>query len=79
MLLEKHFFSEIVTGLENLFKDFTKFAQDRGIVVVDTKFEIFVNSKGEWVLGDEVLTPESSRFISKEDLMHHTSLWINKF
>ena len=32
-----------------------------------SKFEIFVNSKGEWVLGDEVLTPESSRFISKED------------
>ena len=31
------------------------------------KFEIFVNSKNEWVLGDEVLTPESSRFISKED------------
>ena len=60
-------FPEIVTGLENLFKDFTKFAQDRGIIVVDTKFEIFVNSKGEWVLGDEVLTPESSRFISKED------------
>ncbi|MCG3715703.1 phosphoribosylaminoimidazolesuccinocarboxamide synthase, partial [Aliarcobacter butzleri] len=34
---------------------------------VDTKLEVFVNSKGEWVLGDEVLTPESSRFISKED------------
>jgi phosphoribosylaminoimidazole-succinocarboxamide synthase len=31
------------------------------------KFEIFINSKDEWVLGDEVLTPESSRFISKED------------
>lgn len=60
-------FPEIVTSLEKLFKDFTKFAQDRGIIVVDTKFEIFVNSKGEWVLGDEVLTPESSRFISKED------------
>ncbi len=60
-------FPEIVTSLEKLFKDFTTFAQDRGIIVVDTKFEIFVNSKGEWVLGDEVLTPESSRFISKED------------
>ena len=60
-------FPDIVVSLENLFKDFTKFAEDRGIVVVDTKFEIFVNSKGEWVLGDEVLTPESSRFISKED------------
>ena len=60
-------FTEIVSSLEKLFKDFTDFAQDRGIIVVDTKFEIFVNSKGEWVLGDEVLTPESSRFISKED------------
>jgi phosphoribosylaminoimidazole-succinocarboxamide synthase len=60
-------FPEIVTNLEKLFKDFTSFAEDRGIIVVDTKFEIFVNSKGEWVLGDEVLTPESSRFISKED------------
>lgn len=60
-------FPEIVTSLEKLFKDFTKFAQERGIIVVDTKFEIFVNSNGEWVLGDEVLTPESSRFISKED------------
>jgi phosphoribosylaminoimidazole-succinocarboxamide synthase len=60
-------FPEIVSSLENLFKDFTKFAYERGIIVVDTKFEIFVNEKGEWVLGDEVLTPESSRFISKED------------
>lgn len=60
-------FPEIVSSLEKLFKDFTKFAQENGIVVVDTKLEVFVNSKGEWVLGDEVLTPESSRFISKED------------
>lgn len=60
-------FPEIVSSLEKLFKDFTQFALDNGIIVVDTKFEIFVNSKGEWVLGDEVLTPESSRFISKED------------
>ena len=60
-------FPEIVTSMENLFKDFTKYAEDNGIVIVDTKFEIFINSKGEWVLGDEVLTPESSRFIAKED------------
>ena len=63
----KETFPEITASLEKLFKDFTVFAEERGIIVVDTKFEIFVNSKGEWVLGDEVLTPESSRFISKED------------
>ena len=63
----RELFSEIISSLEKLFKDFTAFAYERGIIVVDTKFEIFVNSKNEWVLGDEVLTPESSRFISKED------------
>jgi phosphoribosylaminoimidazole-succinocarboxamide synthase len=60
-------FPEIISSMENLFKSFTQYALDNGIVIVDTKFEIFINSKDEWVLGDEVLTPESSRFISKED------------
>jgi len=60
-------FPEIIDSLESLFKNFTKFAEDNGIVIVDTKFEAFINSNGEWVLGDEVLTPESSRFIAKED------------
>ncbi|WP_418181100.1 phosphoribosylaminoimidazolesuccinocarboxamide synthase [Aliarcobacter lanthieri] len=63
----KDTFPEIISSLEKLFQDFTKFAYERRIIVVDTKFEIFVNDKGEWVLGDEVLTPESSRFIARED------------
>lgn len=63
----REIFPEIISSLEKLFKDFTKFAQENGIIVVDTKLEVFVNSKGEWILGDEILTPESSRFISKED------------
>jgi phosphoribosylaminoimidazole-succinocarboxamide synthase len=33
-----------------------------GIVLADTKFEFGVPSSGELVLGDEVLTPDSSRF-----------------
>ena len=60
-------FPEIISSLENLFKDFTQFAEDNGIVIVDTKFEAFVDADGQWVLGDEVLTPESSRFIAKEN------------
>ena len=60
-------FPDIISSLEKLFKDFTQFALDNGIVIVDTKFEAFVNAKGEWILGDEILTPESSRFIAKED------------
>jgi len=59
-------FPEIISSLEKLFKDFTQYAYENGIIVVDTKLEVFVNAKGEWILGDEILTPESSRFISKE-------------
>jgi len=60
-------FPEIITSLEKLFKDFTQFAESNGIIIVDTKFEAFVDANGQWVLGDEVLTPESSRFIAKKD------------
>ncbi|MEA3352787.1 MAG: phosphoribosylaminoimidazolesuccinocarboxamide synthase [Campylobacterota bacterium] len=63
----RNIFPEIISSLENLFKEFTKFAEDNGIIIVDTKFEAFVDSNGQWVLGDEVLTPESSRFIARED------------
>lgn len=63
----REIFPDIITSLENLFKDYTKFASDNGIIIVDTKFEAFVNAKGEWILGDEILTPESSRFIASED------------
>ncbi len=71
-------FPEIISSLEKLFKDFTVFAQDNGIIVVDTKFEIFVNSKGEWILGDEILTPESSRFIADEDFQKGNYISMDK-
>ena len=60
-------FPEIINSLEKLFKDFTKYASDKGIIIVDTKLEVFVSANGDWILGDEVLTPESSRFINKVD------------
>lgn len=39
----------------------SEYAQTKGIIIADTKFE-FGMVKGELVLGDEVLTPDSSRF-----------------
>jgi phosphoribosylaminoimidazole-succinocarboxamide synthase len=60
-------FPEIISKLETLFAEFTIHCEERGIVMVDTKLEVFINSEGDWVLGDEVFTPESSRFILKED------------
>jgi phosphoribosylaminoimidazole-succinocarboxamide synthase len=37
-------------------------ARSRGIILADTKFEFGRDSDGRIVLGDEVLTPDSSRF-----------------
>jgi len=33
-----------------------------GIIIADTKFEFGIDTKGDLVLGDEALTPDSSRF-----------------
>jgi phosphoribosylaminoimidazole-succinocarboxamide synthase len=37
-------------------------ARERGIILADTKFEFGRDASGRLVLGDEVLTPDSSRF-----------------
>jgi phosphoribosylaminoimidazole-succinocarboxamide synthase len=37
-------------------------ALSRGIILADTKFELGIDSDGELTLGDEVCTPDSSRF-----------------
>jgi phosphoribosylaminoimidazole-succinocarboxamide synthase len=37
-------------------------AEARGIIVADTKFELGLDREGRLVLGDEALTPDSSRF-----------------
>ena len=45
-----------------LYKTAAEFATSRGIIVADTKFEFGRNDKGQILLGDEALTPDSSRF-----------------
>lgn len=44
-------------------------ARERGIIVADTKIELGWSAAGELTLGDEVLTPDSSRFWPLEDWM----------
>ncbi len=39
-----------------------EYALEKGIIIADTKFEFGLDEKGEVVLGDEMLTPDSSRF-----------------
>ena len=45
-----------------LYDTAAEFADSRGIILADTKFEFGRDSKGEITLGDEALTPDSSRF-----------------
>jgi phosphoribosylaminoimidazole-succinocarboxamide synthase len=37
-------------------------ARERGVILADTKFEFGLDPNGELVVGDEVLTPDSSRY-----------------
>lgn len=57
--LEAQELKELTIALYDTASDFAK---DRGIILADTKFEFGRNALGEIVLGDEALTPDSSRF-----------------
>jgi phosphoribosylaminoimidazole-succinocarboxamide synthase len=41
-------------------------AEKKGIIIADTKMEFGVNEKGDLILIDELLTPDSSRFWPKD-------------
>jgi phosphoribosylaminoimidazole-succinocarboxamide synthase len=45
-----------------LYKHAAALALERGIILADTKFELGLDNDGELMLGDEVCTPDSSRF-----------------
>ncbi len=45
-----------------LYKKCAAYALERGIIIADTKFEFGIDENGVLTLGDEMLTPDSSRF-----------------
>lgn len=45
-----------------IYKAAAEYAATRGIIIADTKFEFGLDENGNVVLGDEMLTPDSSRF-----------------
>jgi phosphoribosylaminoimidazole-succinocarboxamide synthase len=51
-----------------LYTEAAEFAESRGIILADTKFEFGLDTDGEILLGDEALTPDSSRFWDATDL-----------
>jgi phosphoribosylaminoimidazole-succinocarboxamide synthase len=53
---------ELKTLSKQIYTEAAEYALGRGIIIADTKFEFGKDAKGNILLVDEVLTPDSSRF-----------------
>ena len=56
-----------------IYKGAYEIALEKGIMIADTKFEFGTDSNGKLFIMDEVLTPDSSRFWSKDSYQVGTS------
>ena len=68
-LLEKDFpergrlYASVIRDFSlGLYKKCAAYALEKGIIIADTKFEFGIDENGNVILGDEMLTPDSSRF-----------------
>jgi phosphoribosylaminoimidazole-succinocarboxamide synthase len=61
-LVGEDLFAEVERISLELYRFAAEYALERGIVIADTKFELGVGPDGVLTLGDEALTPDSSRF-----------------
>ena len=68
--MKKDLGEELGTKIEKaalaIYKKCYDYANERGIIIADTKFEFGLDENGELILADEVLTPDSSRFWNKD-------------
>jgi phosphoribosylaminoimidazole-succinocarboxamide synthase len=55
-------FREVERVALALYEVASRYMRERGIIIADTKFELGLDDEGRLVLGDEALTPDSSRF-----------------
>jgi phosphoribosylaminoimidazole-succinocarboxamide synthase len=61
-LVGDELFAKVEQTAIALYDAAARYALERGIIIADTKFELGLDADGELVLGDEALTPDSSRF-----------------
>jgi phosphoribosylaminoimidazole-succinocarboxamide synthase len=61
-LVGRELFAELERTSIALYRSAASYARARGILIADTKFEFGTDESGRIVLGDEALTPDSSRF-----------------
>ncbi len=68
--IEKEIGKDTATKLKDisiaLYKKAARYAESKGIIIADTKFEFGIYNN-EVILIDEILTPDSSRFWSKDE------------
>jgi len=62
LLVGEERFDRLAEVSIQLYETAAEYALERGIIIADTKFEFGEDETGGLVLGDEALTPDSSRF-----------------
>ena len=62
MLVGEERFDRLAQLSIQIYETAAEYALERGIIIADTKFEFGEDETGRIVLGDEALTPDSSRF-----------------
>ena len=60
--ITKELFERVKATATKLFVRGQEIAEQRGLILVDTKYEFGLDEKGELVLIDEIHTPDSSRY-----------------
>jgi phosphoribosylaminoimidazole-succinocarboxamide synthase len=61
-LVGDELFAQVERISLELYERAAAYAAERGIIIADTKFELGLDADGTLTLGDEALTPDSSRF-----------------
>jgi phosphoribosylaminoimidazole-succinocarboxamide synthase len=61
-LVGEELLAQVETAAIELYRFASEHAAERGVLIADTKFELGLDENYRLVLGDEALTPDSSRF-----------------
>ena len=72
-ILGKNMAEQVKKASLDIYDFAAKYALERGIIIADTKFEFGLDENNQLALMDEVLTPDSSRFWSKNEYQVGTS------
>ena len=72
-IVTKEIYAELENYTYKLFAEGTAFAAEKGLILVDTKYE-FGTLNGEIILIDEIHTPDSSRYFSIDGYEERQSL-----